>query len=195
MIHATQPSLEAVPMSVGTPMSEDISTPLDIEIPLQLDLPGDQVLYAAVVIGGMPFEGQKQIAERIATAWNAWIGTATHEIVTRVETQYHEARALSSIRQITSEFADLSPMKLALAISRMNSRSKTEDAIQRACGDLPEGWTVRIDMENGAGIVELYDDELERIEFPADSGSIAQDINRAIDRAIEITREDARDPT
>lgn len=77
---ASRPLIETLSMTLGTPYTDDPSTPQNIEIPLQVALPDGQVLYAAVALGGLPFHGQQQIAERIAAAWNAFAGVATSDI-------------------------------------------------------------------------------------------------------------------
>ena len=77
---ASQPLIETLPMTLGVPYTDDPSAPLNIEIPLQVALPDGQTLYAAVALGGLPFHGQQQIAERIAAAWNAFTGVATSNI-------------------------------------------------------------------------------------------------------------------
>lgn len=75
-----QPLIQTLPMTLGAPMSDDPSNPTAIEIPLQIELPNGQTLFAAVALGGLPFDGQRQIAERMAAAWNAFAGVATQEI-------------------------------------------------------------------------------------------------------------------
>jgi hypothetical protein len=39
------------------------------------------------------------------------------------------------------------------------------DPVQRACGELPEGWEIEILLENGAGCVYLIDPKGERTDF------------------------------
>ena len=75
-----QPLIQTLPMTLGAPMSDDPSNPTAIEIPLQIELPNGQTLFAAVALGGLPFDGQRQIAERITAAWNAFTGVTTEEI-------------------------------------------------------------------------------------------------------------------
>ena len=75
-----QPLIQTLPMTLGAPMSDDPSNPTAIEIPLQIELPNGQTLFAAVALGGLPFDGQRQIAERIAAAWNAFTGVTIEEI-------------------------------------------------------------------------------------------------------------------
>ena len=57
-------------------------------------------------------------------------------------------------------------------------------AINHACGSLPEGYEVILEMENGAGGVVWIDDEGERHVIDGE-GYISQDINEAVERAIE----------
>lgn len=77
---ASQPLIESLQMILGVPYADDPDSPLNIEIPLQVALPDGQTLYAAVALGGLPFHGQQQIAERITAAWNAFAGVATANI-------------------------------------------------------------------------------------------------------------------
>ncbi|MNY89397.1 hypothetical protein D3C78_56890 [compost metagenome] len=75
-----QPLIETLPMTLGTPISTEQDNPSNIEIPLQIELPNGQALYTAVVLGGLHYHGQQQIAERITTAWNAFVGVPTLRI-------------------------------------------------------------------------------------------------------------------
>lgn len=74
-----KPHIETLQMTIGMAMAEEDS-PQNIEIPLEIKLPNGQTMYPACVLGGLPFHGQQQIAERIAAAWNAFTGIATTEI-------------------------------------------------------------------------------------------------------------------
>ena len=49
-------------------------------------------------------------------------------------------------------------------------------AVQHACGELPEGWNIIIDLENGAGFPELYNSEGEKIAWPYGDDGIAQTV-------------------
>jgi hypothetical protein len=55
-------------------------------------------------------------------------------------------------------------------------------AIQHACGALPVGYEVILEMENGAGCVVWIDDENERHVIDGE-GYITQDIYEAVEKA------------
>jgi len=57
-------------------------------------------------------------------------------------------------------------------------------ATLRACGELPEGYEVRIELENGCGMVVWYDDRGERHVIDGE-GYLYDDVNEAIDLAIQ----------
>ena len=78
-MNTKQPHIETLQMTIGVAMAEEDS-PKNIEIPLEIKLPNGRTMYPACVLGGLPFHGQQQIAERIAAAWNAFTGIATTEI-------------------------------------------------------------------------------------------------------------------
>lgn len=69
----------------------------------------------------------------------------------RIEALDAENKAL---RERLEAFGDLDP-----ALSRK---------VYRACEDLPEGWSIRIDLENGYGGVKLIDPDGEENELPVD---------------------------
>lgn len=57
-------------------------------------------------------------------------------------------------------------------------------AVDRAAGDLPEGYELHLELERGAGIAILYDGDGFDIGG-VDGDTFADRINRAIDKAIE----------
>lgn len=59
------------------------------------------------------------------------------------------------------------------------------DALNRAAGELPEGWSITIEVERCAGYVSLYDPDGEEHEFPCNRESMAQDVIDALDYAID----------
>lgn len=72
--------IEKLPMTLGDPMIEDAKDPQSIEISLQIAFSDGQILYPVVVLGGVSFEGQQQIAERMVAVWNAFAGVATKDV-------------------------------------------------------------------------------------------------------------------
>jgi hypothetical protein len=57
------------------------------------------------------------------------------------------------------------------------------DAVEEACGELPEGWMVLIYLERGAGWVELVHPDGDMHEVHADEMSISDLVRDAIRRA------------
>lgn len=57
------------------------------------------------------------------------------------------------------------------------------EAIQRACGELPEGYEVRLHMENGYGGIEWSAPD-GTVELIDGEGFIDSDINEAVDAAL-----------
>lgn len=58
-------------------------------------------------------------------------------------------------------------------------------AVMRACEVLPEGWTVRVDLENGAGTVCLIDPDGSCIDRDLSLECFSDEINAAIEYAMK----------
>lgn len=56
-------------------------------------------------------------------------------------------------------------------------------AVERACKDLPEGFDLHIELENGAGTVKLYLPDSDSYMDDFDGDTFADKINAAIDFA------------
>lgn len=63
-------------------------------------------------------------------------------------------------------------------------KDATESAIQRACGVLPEGWSIQIDLERDAGCVTLFNPWSRAVDFGQDFRSIGAHVEAAIDAAM-----------
>ena len=61
--------------------------------------------------------------------------------------------------------------------------------IMRACKELPEGWTLRIDLENGNGDVEISGPNGEALGLDYESELFSDRIKTHIDYAIEFVKE------
>lgn len=61
------------------------------------------------------------------------------------------------------------------------------DAIQRVCGELPEGYEIRLHMENGCGCVKWSSPD-GSVELIDGDGYISSDIIEAFDAAIEHSK-------
>ena len=56
--------------------------------------------------------------------------------------------------------------------------------IQRAAGELPVGWEVRVCVEHESGYVELWDQDGCEVDFPNSCESLALTVSDAIDAAM-----------
>tara|TARA_Y100000815_G_scaffold220286_1_gene206199 strand:- start:454 stop:933 length:480 start_codon:yes stop_codon:yes gene_type:complete len=69
-------------------------------------------------------------------------------------------------------------------ITALQKQAATEQQIQRACGSLPDGWTIRIELENGAGYAVLYNPQGGTTDLDTAGESIAEQVSAATDFAI-----------
>lgn len=75
--------------------------------------------------------------------------------------------------------------RLLAEVERLNEAPKLYEAVERACGELPDGWKVEIHCEHGAGWVELYDDCGTHIDgFPTNNERLDYTVNDAIEAAL-----------
>lgn len=63
-------------------------------------------------------------------------------------------------------------------------------AVQRAAAELPEGWTVCLEIERDAGTVELIDPEGERKLIDGNDGYLCQAVDAAIDATLQAKQSD-----
>ncbi|MDN4147594.1 hypothetical protein QYE80_21550 [Pseudomonas tohonis] len=63
------------------------------------------------------------------------------------------------------------------------------EAIELACGGLPDGWTVEVGAERGGAWVTLYNAAMEEVDFPSDHERLDYTVNDAIEFAILSTRQ------
>ena len=61
-------------------------------------------------------------------------------------------------------------------------------AMMRACTDLPEGWRIRIDLECGAGDVELESPDGEILGLDLSGEQFSAQISAHIEYAIEFVQ-------
>lgn len=69
---------------------------------------------------------------------------------------------------------------------------KTGQQMQRAAGELPDGYEVVISLENGAGTVHLLDEFGDQVELDDDHDGIASEIEEAIETAKEHASEQVK---
>ena len=74
--------------------------------------------------------------------------------------------------------------QLRAEVERFRKQAALEVAVQRAAGELPDGWEICICIEKDGGGVELFDSEGDEVEYPANHERLAYDVNDAIDHAL-----------
>ncbi|HEX7907313.1 MAG TPA: hypothetical protein VF534_04375 [Paraburkholderia sp.] len=76
-----------------------------------------------------------------------------------------------------------------VADSEISQQNEGEQSMQDACATLPEGYLIEVNLENGAGWVELYRDG-EKVEFDEDTDDgMTGRIRAATDAAIAASAE------
>jgi len=76
------------------------------------------------------------------------------------------------------------------AIEALKKGGGGEAAMQRACGELPDGFKLHVCLEAGAGWVELFGPDNERIEFDEDTNDgMTGRIHAAIDLVVKADKE------
>lgn len=63
--------------------------------------------------------------------------------------------------------------------------TKLGKAIESAAEKLPDGYTINIVVEHNGGNAVLYDDEGEECAFPSNHECLADEINDAVEFAIQ----------
>lgn len=58
------------------------------------------------------------------------------------------------------------------------------EALQAACGKLPEGWRIELHIERGGGGVELYSPQGVEVDFPSDHERLDYTVNDALEAAL-----------
>jgi hypothetical protein len=72
-----------------------------------------------------------------------------------------------------------------------NNRSESfDDLCNRVARDIPEGWTIRINLERHAGWVQLKNAFGESVEFPTNDERMSETVNDAMEHVTELTRKE-----
>jgi hypothetical protein len=69
--------------------------------------------------------------------------------------------------------------------TRLND-AKLGSAIDDACSKLPDGFEILISLERGSGVVILVDAEGDELVLGGNDGTIADEIQEALQYAIDI---------
>jgi len=64
------------------------------------------------------------------------------------------------------------------------AKSKLDAAIQNAARDLPEGWSILLQVEKGAGWVELFNDDGAKIPVELDDLDLHESVAKCVERAL-----------
>lgn len=146
----------------------------------------------------------------IGEAWDEFEAVATPSAVLALIAENERLREnphIRSIRSLRGDCADLMAERDQLsaevaglktgyeAYERVNAELKAEveglrkDAelhaqIQRAAGELPIGWEIRVCVEHESGYVELWDQDGCEVDFPNSCESLGLTVSDAIDAAM-----------
>lgn len=60
-----------------------------------------------------------------------------------------------------------------------------QDVANHACEMLPNGWSIEIHMENGAGCVNLWDPDGNQTGYAGDSESLQGSVIKAVQHAVK----------
>jgi hypothetical protein len=58
-----------------------------------------------------------------------------------------------------------------------------DEAVNHAAANLPEGWSIMIQVEHGSGWVELYNQEGGKVELNNSDMDLAESVSHAVARA------------
>lgn len=97
-----------------------------------------------------------------------------------------------NIEAMAEEYRRLAAERDALKLSRLDQEClRIGQEIQRAASELPECFSIRVEVERLAGWVELYGTDDEQIQFNDHSDGLSHSISLAIDSAISASKERA----
>lgn len=97
-----------------------------------------------------------------------------------------EAARMERFKRAMREFQGEQPD--AVSVPRDQSDVPLYAAIERACGELPDGWSIEVGAERGGAWVTLYNAEMEEVEFPTDNERLDYTVKDAVEFAILSTK-------
>ena len=95
---------------------------------------------------------------------------------TRIEKLEAELEAL---RSQASTYTDI-----RVELRQAQKAAELERQIQNAARDLPGAWSIQLCVEQGAGWVDLFDDDGCKIDFPDSCDGLATSVKDAVEHAI-----------
>ncbi|WP_186214671.1 hypothetical protein [Burkholderia gladioli] len=133
-------------------------------------------------------EADKEADRQIGEAVTAWVlrSVAQPEPGARVEELEALVKTLRAELKNTAHVANSNERK-----RRHYNPIYNDDPVQRACGELPEGWEIRISLEKDAGTIDVYDSDGNNIDFQSDADHFDWRIHEAIDTALECAAGEA----
>lgn len=133
-------------------------------------------------------EADKEADRQIGEALTAWVlrSVAQSEPGARIEELEALVKTLRAELQNASHVAHSNEGK-----RRHYNPVYNDDPVQRACGELPEGWEIRISLEKDAGTIDVYDSDGNNIDFQSDADHFDWRIHEAIDTASECAAGEA----
>lgn len=74
-------------------------------------------------------------------------------------------------------------------IREINDDTTFMAACNAVCRDLPDCWSIEVNLERNSGWVSLVNPDGEEIEYPCNYEDISQQLADALEHAIEIAKE------
>lgn len=74
--------------------------------------------------------------------------------------------------------------ELKAEVEKLRKDAELHAQIQRAAGELPIGWEIRVCVEHESGYVELWDQDGCEVDFPNSCESLGLTVSDAIDAAL-----------
>jgi hypothetical protein len=147
---------------------------------------------SANVAQGAAIQDEQALRARICRALAIKGNLSDDEIVTAAELHHYEFTRLFTAA--TSRASDLVALMAPPAQTPLTDDARSHwnpiyntDPVQRACGELPEGWEIEITLEQGAGCVYLIDPTGERTDIDS-ADKFDWTIHEAIDAALTTSQ-------
>lgn len=90
---------------------------------------------------------------------------------------------LEAQRSQASTYTDI-----RVELRQAQKAAELERQIQNAARDLPGAWSIQLCVEQGAGWVDLFDDDGCKIDFPDSCDGLATSVKDAVEHAISASK-------